>query len=121
MDDMNDRTCIVSRKARPAEDLIRFVAGPDGMVVPDLKRKLPGRGCWVTADRAHVDKAAEKNLFARALKTSVTPPDNLGELVDVLLSKAAEICVFPFPAKRLVHAYIELDCSTHHSGMDCVR
>ncbi|CAN0654423.1 YlxR domain-containing protein [Nitratireductor aquimarinus] len=89
MEDMNDRKCIVSREARPAEDLIRFVAGPDGMVVPDLKRNLPGRGCWVTADRAHVDKAAEKNLFARALKTSVRPPDNLGALVDELLSKAA--------------------------------
>lgn len=89
MDEMNDRTCIVTRTARPAEDLIRFVAGPDGMVVPDLKRNLPGRGCWVTADRAHVDKAAAKNLFARALKTQAAPPADLGRLVDELLLKAA--------------------------------
>ncbi|MCR4268730.1 RNA-binding protein [Nitratireductor sp. ZSWI3] len=86
---MNDRTCIVTRTAQPAENLIRFVAGPDGMVVPDLKRNLPGRGCWVTADRAHVDKAAAKNLFARSLKAGVKPPENLGGLVDELLSKAA--------------------------------
>ncbi len=89
MEDMNDRTCIVTRKAQPAENLIRFVAGPDGMVVPDLKRNLPGRGCWVTADRSLVDKAADKNLFARALKAPAKPPENLGGLVDQLLSKAA--------------------------------
>ncbi|WP_048645320.1 RNA-binding protein [Nitratireductor soli] len=86
---MNDRTCIVTRTARPAEDLMRFVAGPDGMVVPDLKRNLPGRGCWVTADRAHVDQAARKNLFARALKTAVKPPADLGGMVDDLLARAA--------------------------------
>ena len=65
---MNERTCIVTRRAGEAEDLIRFVAGPDLAVVPDLKRNLPGRGCWVTAERRHVDEAVRKKLFARALK-----------------------------------------------------
>lgn len=86
---MNERTCIVTRKARPPEALIRFVAGPDGTVVPDLKRDLPGRGCWVSAERVHVDKAAAKNLFARALKSPVKPPDALGRLVDELMAKGA--------------------------------
>ena len=44
-----ERTCIVSRTVRPAAEMIRFVLGPDGAVVPDLKRRLPGRGVWVTA------------------------------------------------------------------------
>ncbi|MBO6540972.1 MAG: RNA-binding protein [Rhizobiaceae bacterium] len=86
---MNDRTCIVTRQTREADALLRFVAGPDGSVVPDIRRKLPGRGCWVTADRAHVDKAAGKNLFARALKTGVTVPSDLGQMVDGLLASAA--------------------------------
>lgn len=86
---MNDRTCIVTRQTREADALLRFVAGPDGSVVPDIKRKLPGRGCWVTADRVSVDKAAGKNLFARALKTGVTVPPDLGQTVDGLLSSAA--------------------------------
>lgn len=86
---MNDRTCIVTRKARSADELIRFVAGPDGSVVPDLKRNLPGRGCWVTADRDHVAKAAAKNLFARGLKAQVSVPDDLPGMVDALLAKAA--------------------------------
>src|SRR5262245_36412167 len=86
---MNDRTCIVTRKAGAADDLIRFVAGPDSALVPDLKRNLPGRGCWVTADRLHVDRAAQRKLFARALKAEVKVPADLGEMVDRLLAKAA--------------------------------
>lgn len=85
---MNDRTCIVTRQAREADALLRFVAGPDGSVVPDIKRKLPGRGCWVTADRVSVDRAAAKNLFSRALKTGVTVPPELGHMVDRLLATA---------------------------------
>lgn len=86
---MNDRTCIVTRQSAEPDRLVRFVAGPDGSVVPDLKRKLPGRGCWVTAERAHVDKAAAKKLFARALKAEVTVPADLGAMVDRLLAQAA--------------------------------
>jgi predicted RNA-binding protein YlxR (DUF448 family) len=86
---MNDRTCIVTRKAGAADDLIRFVAGPDSALVPDLKRNLPGRGCWVTADRLHVDRAAQRKLFARALKAEVQVPADLGEMVDRLLAKSA--------------------------------
>ncbi len=86
---MNDRTCIVTRRPAEPDELIRFVVGPDGAVVPDLKRKLPGRGCWVTADREHVDKAAKKGQFARAFKTEVTVPADLGGMVDGLLAKSA--------------------------------
>ena len=86
---MNDRTCIVTRQERQPHELIRFVAGPDGTVVPDLKRKLPGRGCWVGAERALVEKAAAKNAFARALKAPVKAPSDLAEMVDSLLSGAA--------------------------------
>ncbi len=86
---MNERTCIVTRKAGEADGLIRFVSGPDGAIVPDLKRNLPGRGCWVTADRLHVDRAAAKNLFARSLKAPVTVADNLGSMVDDLMARAA--------------------------------
>jgi predicted RNA-binding protein YlxR (DUF448 family) len=86
---MIERTCIVTRKTAEPDDLIRFVAGPDSAVVPDLKRNLPGRGCWVTADRKHVDAAAKKNLFARALKAEAKAGPELGGMVDTLLEKAA--------------------------------
>ncbi len=86
---MNDRTCIVTRKTAAPDELIRFVVGPDSSVVPDLKRNLPGRGCWVTADRTHIDKAAAKRLFARAFKRDVAVPADLGGMVDGLLAKSA--------------------------------
>ncbi len=86
---MNDRTCIVARRPTGPDEAIRFVVGPDGTVVPDLKRNLPGRGCWVTADREHVDKAAKKGMFARALKAQVEVPSDLGAMVDRLLSRSA--------------------------------
>ena len=82
---MNDRMCIVTRESGSADELIRFVAGPDGTVVPDLKRQLPGRGCSVKANRALVDQAVKKQLFARALKTDVKALPELGAQVDHLL------------------------------------
>lgn len=89
MDEMNDRTCIVTRRTAAPDELIRFVVGPDSSLVPDLKRNLPGRGCWVTADRTHIERAAAKRLFSRALKTDVTVPPDLGGMVDGLLTKSA--------------------------------
>jgi len=86
---MNDRTCIVSRQRREPDELIRFVVGPDGAVVPDLKRNLPGRGCWVTADRLHVERAASKNLFSRVFKRQVSVQDDLADVVDALLARSA--------------------------------
>jgi predicted RNA-binding protein YlxR (DUF448 family) len=89
LDEMNDRTCIVTRRPAGPDELIRFVVGPDKAVVPDLKRNLPGRGCWVTADREHIDKAVKKGAFARALKAEVAVPPDLGGVVDRLLAKSA--------------------------------
>ena len=67
--------------------LIRFVAGPDGTVIPDLARRLPGRGLWTVADRASVETAARKNLFSRAAKTKLAAPPDLADQVDALLHR----------------------------------
>jgi predicted RNA-binding protein YlxR (DUF448 family) len=89
LEEMNDRTCIVTRQTAAPDDLIRFVVGPDSGVVPDLKRNLPGRGCWVTADRTHIERAAQKRLFSRAFKADVSVPADLGGMVDGLLARSA--------------------------------
>ena len=84
---VNGRMCIVTRQGGTPETLIRFVAGPDGRVVPDLKKQLPGRGCWVTAERAIVEKAIARKLFARGLKKAdVNAGPELADEVDRLLS-----------------------------------
>lgn len=85
---MVERTCIVTRQAGEPDGMIRFVAGPDMAVVPDLKRNLPGRGCWVTAERGRVDEAVRKKLFRRGLKAEVNADPELGALVDMLLKRA---------------------------------
>jgi predicted RNA-binding protein YlxR (DUF448 family) len=83
------RRCALTRAHRPRDDLIRFVLGPDGIVVPDLKEKLPGRGVWLTAAHDIVADAAKRNVFARALKTQARPAPDLADLVGRLLSEAA--------------------------------
>lgn len=85
--EVNGRMCIVTRDSGAPETLIRFVAAPDGTIVPDLKRQLPGRGCWVTARRDLVDRAVAKKLFARALKRDVKADAALGQTVDRLLAQ----------------------------------
>jgi len=67
-DSGRERRDIVSGTVMPDSRLIRFVADPAGNVVPDAGAKLPGRGLWVEASRAAVDKAVEKKLFSRAAK-----------------------------------------------------
>jgi predicted RNA-binding protein YlxR (DUF448 family) len=82
---VNDRTCIVTREATSPDELIRFVRGPDGSVVPDLKRQLPGRGCWIKADRSLVERAVKKKLFSRAFKAEAKASADLVDMVDRLL------------------------------------
>lgn len=65
--------------------LIRFVAGPGGEVVPDLARKLPGRGVWVTATRAAVEEAGKRNVFARSARAPLKPARDLADQVESLL------------------------------------
>lgn len=79
------RTCIATGEALPAERMIRFVVGPDGHVVPDLVRKLPGRGMWVRAERAAVEQAISKNLFAKAARASVKAEADLVDRIERLL------------------------------------
>jgi len=67
-----ERRDIVSGTVMPDNRLLRFVADPDGQVVPDAGAKLPGRGLWVEASRDAVNKAVEKKLFSRAAKAQVT-------------------------------------------------
>ena len=80
-----ERRCIVSGEIMPDNRLIRFVADPDGQVVPDAAAKLPGRGLWVTATRAAVTQAVEKKLFARAAKAQVAATADLADRTEKAL------------------------------------
>jgi uncharacterized protein len=79
------RMCAVSREVRPVDELIRFVVSPDGTVVADIKRKLPGRGLWVSASRAKVAEAVRRNQFSRGFKRDIRAAKTLPEDTENLL------------------------------------
>jgi predicted RNA-binding protein YlxR (DUF448 family) len=83
-----ERLCAVTRAVKPIDELIRFVVGPDG-VVPDLKRKLPGRGLWVSAERATLKDAIARNVFARGFKREVRVTPELLDQTEHLLVRSA--------------------------------
>ncbi len=83
------RTCIATREQVPVERMIRFVAAPDGSVVPDLSRSLPGRGAWVTASREAIEKAIAQKAFSRAFRGKASPDAKLVSLVEHLIERSA--------------------------------
>jgi uncharacterized protein len=83
------RRCAVTRALRPKDQLIRFVLSPDGVVVPDLKEKLPGRGVWLTAAHDTVAEALKRNAFSRAFKQEAEAPQALATQIETLLAEAA--------------------------------
>lgn len=84
------RRCIATRAVRPKAELVRFVVGPDGMIVPDVGGRLPGRGLWVVADRDALTLACRRNLFAKAARATVRVPDGL---VDEVAAQMARRCL----------------------------
>ena len=82
-----ERRDIVSGQVMDEAALVRFVAGPGGLVVTDLARKLPGRGLWVAADRASVDTAVKKGAFSRAAKAKLAASADLADQVETLLRR----------------------------------
>jgi predicted RNA-binding protein YlxR (DUF448 family) len=81
--------CIVTRTVKDEAELIRFVRSPDGMAVPDLARKLPGRGVWVSLDRRILAEAVKKKLFSRGFSAETTMPPELPDMVSQLLRQQA--------------------------------
>ncbi len=82
-----ERLCAVTRQSLGPKDLIRFVLSPDGIIVPDLDRRLPGRGVWVGCDRRVIEKAVTSQAFTRSLKIKAEAPADLAERVDDLIVK----------------------------------
>jgi predicted RNA-binding protein YlxR (DUF448 family) len=83
------RMCAVTREVRPIDELIRFVVSPQGEVIPDLKRKLPGRGLWVSASRRTVAEAVRRNQFSKGFKRDVRAAPTLPADTEALLVRSA--------------------------------
>ena len=89
-----ERTCILSRRTAPREELIRLALGPDGEIAPDIRARAPGRGAWVGVNRTELDAANAKDklkaALQRALKTNeLQLPTDLGDRIEQALRRAA--------------------------------
>src|SRR5215467_8355255 len=84
----SERLCAATGAVTPVADMIRFVVAPDGSVVPDLKRRLPGRGVWITATRPALRSALARKAFARSFKRDVRVAPDLVESTERLLERA---------------------------------
>ena len=82
------RMCAVTRQVRPIEELIRFVVAPSGEVIADLKRKLPGRGLWVSASRQTLAEAVRRHQFSKGFKREVRVPSTLPADTEALLVRS---------------------------------
>ncbi len=81
------RRCIATGALRPRDEMVRFVAAPDGRIVADVDESLPGRGLWLSAARDMVHTASEKGLFAKAARGKVSVPEDLADEVEGLLAR----------------------------------
>lgn len=83
------RKCIVTGQILAKEQLLRFTLLPDNNIIPDFKKKLPGKGVYVANSRTTLEKAIKNSLFAKALKTHAKSDINLLSQVELLLRKQA--------------------------------
>ncbi len=83
------RRCVATGRVADKETLLRFVVTPAGQLVPDLQQRLPGRGLYLTPDRAAVDAAVKKRVFARAARRPVEVPDQLADRLEALIAERA--------------------------------
>jgi predicted RNA-binding protein YlxR (DUF448 family) len=84
-----ERFCAVTGAVKPVAEMIRFVLAPDGAAVPDLKRRLPGRGIWITATREALTAAVARKAFARSFKREVRLPPDFVAATERLLERSA--------------------------------
>ena len=87
------RKCILTGESFSPEHLVRLAMGPDGQIAPDVRAKAPGRGAWISVDRAALEAALAKgqlkSALARAFKTGALDiPVNLADQVEKALERA---------------------------------
>jgi hypothetical protein len=104
------RMCAVTRGVRPIDELIRFVVSPSGEAIADLKRKLPGRGLWVSASHRAVAEAARRNLFGKGFKRQVRVSPTLAQDIENLMVRGAiEALAIAAKAGQVVSGFTKVE------------
>jgi hypothetical protein len=107
---LTDRMCIVTRQVKDEGELIRFVLSPAGAVVPDVARRLPGRGVWVSAQAGTVAEAVRKRLFNRGFGAEAKIDGDLaGQVADLLRRQALGLCSLARKAGEAVTGFMKVE------------
>jgi predicted RNA-binding protein YlxR (DUF448 family) len=116
-----ERYCVATRAVRPVDELIRFVIGPDGQLVPDLKRKLPGRGVWVTGTRTVLAEAVRRKAFTRGFKREVrVPPDLVARTEQMLERSALDALAIAGKAGQVVAGFAKVEAAILDGHIRCL-
>lgn len=104
------RMCAVTRAVRPIDELIRFVVAPSGEVIPDLKRKLPGRGLWISASHQAVAEAVKRNHFSKGFKRELkAAPTLAADTESLLVRSAVEALAMAAKAGQVVSGFSKVE------------
>ncbi|HEY5378597.1 MAG TPA: RNA-binding protein [Pseudolabrys sp.] len=113
-----DRFCALTRDLKPVSQMVRFVVGPAGEAVPDVKRKLPGRGIWITASRTAIDEAVKRKVFARGFKRDLKVAGDLADQTEALLARAAlDALAVAGKAGLVVAGFAKVETAIGHKGL----
>jgi predicted RNA-binding protein YlxR (DUF448 family) len=105
-----ERMCAVTRQVRPIDELIRFVVAPSGEVIADLKRKLPGRGLWVSASHRAVAEAVRRNHFGKGFRRDVrVSPTLAADTENLLVRSAVEALAMAAKAGQVVSGFAKVE------------
>ena len=107
-----ERMCAVTRQVSGIDNLIRFVVSPSGEVIPDLKRKLPGRGLWVSLSHAAVADAARRGVFAKSFKRELSVSKTLADDADALMVRGlSEALAMTAKAGQIVCGFAKVEAA----------
>ena len=65
------RMCVACRENKPKKDLIRVVRSKDGVVSIDEKGSMPGRGAYVCATKACIEKSHKIRGLQRGINAEI--------------------------------------------------
>jgi predicted RNA-binding protein YlxR (DUF448 family) len=104
------RMCAVTRQVRPIDELIRFVVSPSGEVMADLKRKLPGRGLWISASRQAVAEATRRSHFSKGFKREVrAAPTLAGDTENLLVRGVIDALAMAAKAGQVISGFSKVE------------
>src|ERR1700710_3030141 len=111
-----ERMCAVTRAVRPIDELIRFVVSPTGDAIPDLKRKLPGRGLWISASHRAVAEAVRRHQFSKGFKRDVrVAPSLVADTENLLIRGVIEALAMAAKAGQVVSGFSKVEAALKES------